>query len=47
MDGVTMSRAVRALGRALLSDPAWPTKLRDGRLTEIRPYDKTDENRLT
>jgi 2,4-dienoyl-CoA reductase-like NADH-dependent reductase (Old Yellow Enzyme family) len=36
-----------ALGRALLSDPAWPTKLRDGRLTEIRPYDKTDENRLT
>jgi 2,4-dienoyl-CoA reductase-like NADH-dependent reductase (Old Yellow Enzyme family) len=36
-----------ALGRALLSEPAWPTKLRDGRQAEIRPYDKTDESRLT
>ncbi|WP_338090169.1 NADH:flavin oxidoreductase [Planosporangium mesophilum] len=35
------------LGRALLSEPAWPTKVRDGRLTEIRPYDKADETRLT
>jgi 2,4-dienoyl-CoA reductase-like NADH-dependent reductase (Old Yellow Enzyme family) len=36
-----------ALGRALLSDPAWPTKVRDGRLAEIRYYDKGDEARLT
>ncbi len=36
-----------ALGRALLSEPAWPTKLRDGRLDEIRGYDKADEGRLT
>ncbi|WP_374615875.1 NADH:flavin oxidoreductase [Frankia sp. AgKG'84/4] len=36
-----------ALGRALLSDPAWTTKVRDGRLAEIRPYAKEDETRLT
>ncbi|GLL02176.1 oxidoreductase [Dactylosporangium matsuzakiense] len=36
-----------ALGRALLSEPAWPTKLAEGRSTEIRPYDKADERRLT
>ncbi|GID68360.1 oxidoreductase [Actinoplanes cyaneus] len=35
-----------ALGRALLSEPAWPTKVREGRLDEIRPYDKADEGRL-
>lgn len=35
-----------ALGRAVLSEPAWPTKLREGRLDEIRPYDKADETRL-
>ncbi|WP_436535693.1 NADH:flavin oxidoreductase [Actinoplanes sp. HUAS TT8] len=35
-----------ALGRALLSEPAWPTRLREGRLDEIRPYDKADEARL-
>jgi 2,4-dienoyl-CoA reductase-like NADH-dependent reductase (Old Yellow Enzyme family) len=34
------------LGRALLSEPAWPTKLREGRLDEIRPYDKADESQL-
>lgn len=33
-----------ALGRALLSEPAWPTKLRTRRLNEIRRYDKTDES---
>jgi len=26
-----------ALGRALLVDPAWPTKVREGRVDEIRP----------
>jgi 2,4-dienoyl-CoA reductase-like NADH-dependent reductase (Old Yellow Enzyme family) len=36
-----------ALGRALLSEPAWPTKLAEGRSAEIRPYDKADEHRLT
>lgn len=35
-----------ALGRVLLSDPGWPSKVRDGRLAEIRPYDKADEARL-
>ncbi|WP_043511160.1 MULTISPECIES: NADH:flavin oxidoreductase [unclassified Actinoplanes] len=35
------------LGRALLSEPAWPTKLRAGRLADIRPYDKADEARLS
>ncbi|EFC83610.1 NADH:flavin oxidoreductase [Frankia sp. EUN1f] len=35
------------LGRAVLSEPAWTTKLREGRLAEIRPYDKADETRLT
>ncbi|HVJ55635.1 MAG TPA: NADH:flavin oxidoreductase [Aliidongia sp.] len=27
-----------AVGRALLSDPAWAAKLRDGRLDELRPF---------
>ncbi len=35
------------LGRVLLSEPAWTTKLRDRRLAEIRPYDQTDGSRLT
>jgi 2,4-dienoyl-CoA reductase-like NADH-dependent reductase (Old Yellow Enzyme family) len=35
------------LGRVLLSEPAWTTKLRDRRLAEIRPYNKADETRLT
>ncbi|MCK9899165.1 NADH:flavin oxidoreductase [Frankia sp. Cpl3] len=35
------------LGRALLSEPAWTTKLRDRRLTEIRPYTRADDTRLT
>ena len=34
-----------ALGRALLSEPQWPTKVREGRLDEIRPYSKADEAR--
>ena len=34
-----------ALGRALLSDPEWPTKVRTGRLDEIHPYAKADEAR--
>ncbi|MBL7502649.1 NADH:flavin oxidoreductase [Frankia sp. CNm7] len=36
-----------ALGRALLSEPAWPTKLRDRDLSGIRAYDKADGTRLT
>ncbi|MNI82079.1 NADH oxidase [compost metagenome] len=27
-----------AVGRALLSDPAWPAKVRDGKLDEIIPF---------
>lgn len=34
------------LGRSVLSEPEWTTKLRDGRLEEIRPYIKSDEARL-
>lgn len=36
-----------ALGRALLSEPAWPTKLRHRQIDDIRPYDKDDGARLT
>jgi 2,4-dienoyl-CoA reductase-like NADH-dependent reductase (Old Yellow Enzyme family) len=35
-----------ALGRALLSEPQWPTKLRNGELDSIRPYDKTADAQL-
>ncbi len=35
-----------ALGRAFLADPEWPTKVREGRLDEIRAYTKADESRL-
>jgi 2,4-dienoyl-CoA reductase-like NADH-dependent reductase (Old Yellow Enzyme family) len=35
-----------ALGRAVLSDPEWTSKLRDGRTGDIRPYDKSHESRL-
>lgn len=35
-----------ALGRAVLSEPEWPTKVRDGRVGEIRTYDKTHESQL-
>jgi 2,4-dienoyl-CoA reductase-like NADH-dependent reductase (Old Yellow Enzyme family) len=35
-----------ALGRAVLSEPAWTSKLRDGRLDQIRPYAKDDEQHL-
>ncbi len=35
-----------AIGRALLSEPEWPTKLRDGRLDEIRPFDKAHQAEL-
>ena len=30
-----------ALGRAVLADPEWASKLAGARLTEIRPYDKS------
>ncbi|SNQ47758.1 NADH:flavin oxidoreductase/NADH oxidase [Frankia canadensis] len=36
-----------ALGRVLLSDPAWTTKLREHRLADILPYDAADTTRLT
>lgn len=35
-----------ALGRAVLSEPEWTTKVRDGRVNEIRQYEKADESRL-
>lgn len=34
------------LGRSVLSEPDWTTKLRDGRLSEIRAYDKSHESTL-
>jgi len=30
-----------AVGRALLSDPEWASKIREGRLDALRPFDKT------
>jgi 2,4-dienoyl-CoA reductase-like NADH-dependent reductase (Old Yellow Enzyme family) len=30
-----------ALGRAVLADPEWARKLADGRLADIRPYDRS------
>jgi len=35
-----------ALGRAVLADPAWAAKVAGGRLSEIRPYDKTADATL-
>lgn len=35
-----------ALGRAVLSEPEWTSKLRDGRLDQIRSYAKADEQHL-
>ena len=35
-----------AVGRALLSDPEWADKVREGRLDEIRPFDPADMKRL-
>ena len=29
-----------ALGRVLISDPAWPTKLREGRVDDILPFSR-------
>jgi 2,4-dienoyl-CoA reductase-like NADH-dependent reductase (Old Yellow Enzyme family) len=36
-----------ALGRAVLADPYWGAKVADGRLAEIRPYDKSADAQLT
>ena len=35
-----------AVGRAVLADPYWGAKVADGRLGEIRPYDKSADARL-
>ncbi len=35
-----------ALGRAALADPYWGAKVADGRLAEIRPYDKSADAHL-
>jgi len=31
-----------AVGRALISDPDWPAKIRNGRQDELRPFEKTE-----
>lgn len=31
-----------AVGRALLADPEWPHKIRDGAFADIRPFDRTE-----
>jgi 2,4-dienoyl-CoA reductase-like NADH-dependent reductase (Old Yellow Enzyme family) len=36
-----------AVGRALLSDPAWANKVQSGRISDIKPFDKADMARLT
>lgn len=35
-----------AVGRALLADPAWVDKVREGRLAELKPYGKADLDQL-
>ena len=35
-----------AVGRAVLADPAWAAKVADGRLSDIRPYDKSADATL-
>ena len=35
-----------AVGRAVLADPEWAAKVADGRLSEIRPYDKSADATL-
>jgi 2,4-dienoyl-CoA reductase-like NADH-dependent reductase (Old Yellow Enzyme family) len=36
-----------ALGRAVLADPYWGAKVAEGRLAEVRPYDKSADAQLT
>ena len=36
-----------AVGRAVLADPYWGAKVADGRLAEIRPYDKSADATLS
>jgi 2,4-dienoyl-CoA reductase-like NADH-dependent reductase (Old Yellow Enzyme family) len=36
-----------AVGRAVLADPYWGVKVADGRLAEIRPYDKSADATLS
>ena len=36
-----------AVGRAVLADPAWAAKVADGRLSDIRPYDKSADATLS
>lgn len=35
-----------AIGRSLLADSAWPTKLKEGQLDQVIPYSKERENEL-
>jgi 2,4-dienoyl-CoA reductase-like NADH-dependent reductase (Old Yellow Enzyme family) len=35
-----------AVGRALISDPDWPVKIRDGRWSELQPFYKEELERL-
>lgn len=35
-----------SIGRALLQDPEWAVKVRDGRFNELKPYSKTAETHL-
>jgi len=35
-----------AVGRAVLADPEWAAKVADGRLSDIRPYDKSADATL-
>jgi 2,4-dienoyl-CoA reductase-like NADH-dependent reductase (Old Yellow Enzyme family) len=34
------------VGRALLQDPEWAAKIRDGKAQEIRPFDPSSLNEL-
>jgi len=36
-----------AVGRAVLADPDWGAKVAEGRLAQIRPYDKSADATLS
>lgn len=35
-----------AVGRALITDPSWPSKIREGRFDELRPFEKSQLSEL-
>ena len=46
-DAVTRERSETTVGRALLSDPNWVVKVRDGRHDELAAFDRRHMAELT